>query len=1375
MKTSHGKNKRRNLRSRTILSLLLASLLAAEPSGAAMTVYAVENVGITAQTAAGLDQESEDAQESQETGNASETGGNQNGQGADAGNEGTDSENAGGAGIGAGNTEGENGVPGSKDTEGENGAPDSKDTEGESADPDSENTEGKNDDPTAGNADGETEETGSGNTEDEGTDSEEPEDGEEEDAENSEDLEDSEETEDETEDLEDTDDTAEEAEDSEDAFTPMPSNYRLTSAQMADKRDLAAHLNEVSGYREGVDYVEGQVITFAETQAEADQIARAFHAQIAAYEYGVLTLELDEESSVNEAMRAAADAEINLPAVWPNYYRYTYVENMGDETAPSDGADDAQLQDGLTESPSAQDDSIEVVTEEYEIEEETGELAQQEDSYLDALAYSDPYLKPSNSLYQYHHMVIGSPYAWAAGYTGKGIKVAVLDTGVASHADVSATSIFGSGTSDSVGHGTHVAGIIGARANGSLGVGVAPEVTLYSGNVLPGGNGTDDDIIKGIKAAQAKRVDIINMSLGGVGYNGAFQKVVNEAYAQGIAIFAASGNDGGNNYTYPSCYDHVISVAATDAGNERAYFSNYGNKVDLSAPGVSIPSANRSGGYVRMSGTSMACPVAAGEAAVILSGNASLRGKTGKARVNALESLMKANAQGVGSGMGAGITILSKALKVSTAVTKPATPTIQFTPDNAAAAQTVKVTIQVQGEGTIYYTTDGKTPTYKNGLAGNGAVQYTKQFEIKNLAKATVKAIAVNENGVAGAVRSASYTLKPYVSSIAISGIQQIARGKSAQLQAAVLPAYATNKKVTWELYYRPDGQKNDVLIDAQLAKELGVSISTGGKVTASKNARTGSYTVKATAKDASGKSATYPIGVIETVKIDSVRFTDKNATLKSVTLVRPTEISYDLGQRLEVKCKEGMSADPSDFKWSSSNTAVATVNTSGSVMLLKAGKATITALADDSSGKKAACTITVKQLVTGITISGNAKVAAGKSATYKTAVTPSYATNKKVTWELYYTYIPDGEKNAVKAKVDAKIAKELGVNISPTSGKLTTTAAAKPDTYTVTAVAADDGKVVGSKSVVVGQGIITGITFDDSAYKKVSIFRKQQVTSTPTSATVSASVQGTNGADLTACEVLNSNPGIATVSAKQSKEKITLTIKATGKAAGKTNITIAANDGSGKKLTCAVTVNNPPSNIMVAPSSGNSPCVAKGKSLQLKAVVEAGNGKVASKSVIWELYTADNKKIDAETDAKLAEEVSVSISAGGKVTALKKAKAGKYTVKATAKDGSGVIREYSISVADPTTQIRLYDKNGKYLPTSYRYVIGRKKYLIGIESDIQKGLKISVSSSNPSVLSASTESGYLEMAAGKKGSATLTLKAMDGSGKQVKYYFIVR
>lgn len=1368
---------RKSGRHKTALTILLAALLAIEPAGTVLAAETGEDTAVMIQSEA-------DPVEADNDGVADDSGS------ADA-----DNADGGFGEAGVGGTETGDGIADGSGTDAgdvETGDADSGAGNGGTDDPDhstgdtDENGAGSEADGPDGNGDaGDLDNPDA--AEDSAGDSEEEE--EQIDGEDTADSEDDEDTEGTVEE-EDTEETEPSAEDSDGDFRELPSDYKLTSAQMESKRELASRLNEISAYEEGADYVEGQVITLAQTQEEAELIAEAYHAQIVQYDYGVLTLQLGGQDTVNRAMRAAADVEINLPAVWPNYYRYAYGETP-EEAAPAGAAPDGALTDGA-QNTQGQDGLIEISMEEYDAETDgvTDSVGQTDGSYLEALAYSDPYLQSSSTYYQYYHTTIGSPYAWAAGYTGQGIKVAVLDTGVASHADVSAVSIHDPDsydaeiceldTKDTHGHGTHVAGIIGAKANGRQGVGVAPDVTLYSGNVLPDGTGTDDDIIIAIKAAQEQDVDIINMSLGGLGYNDVFQQTVDAAYEQGIAIFAASGNDGGTNYTYPSCYDHVISVAATDAGNERAGFSNYGNKTDISAPGVAIWSTGKNGtGYTRMSGTSMACPVAAGEAAVILSGSESVRGKTGRARVDALENAMKSNAVSAGSGMGAGITMLPKALKLSTAVVKPATPVISLTPNDKAAAQTVTVTIQAQSGAVIYYTINGKTPIYKNGLAGNDTAEYTQPFEITGRTKATVKAIAVNENGVASTVRSAAYTLKPYVSSITISGVQKIAKGKSAQMKAEVLPAYAANKKVAWELYTE-DGRK----IDAKLAKDAGVSITAAGKVTASKKAKTGTYTVRATAKDQGGRSAAYQITVTDNVKISTVRFANNNVTFRSKTLTLPEDNSYDLGKSLDGRCKDGTAAVPSDFRWSSSNTAVATVDAAGIVTPHRAGKATITALADDSSGKKATCVFTVKQLATGIAISGNDKVAAGKSPTYKATVTPTYTSNKKVKWKL--SEAAAGQPEGQFVEVTAERARKIGVKINASTGRLTTTSRAVAGTYMITATAADGSGQSASQVITIAQGAVTGIAFTDKSYKNVSICRKRQVSATKTAATVYAAIKGEAGADLSAYKVTNSNPGIATVSVEedaggslavaaagsgQTEKVIKLTVKATGRAAGKTNITIASTDGSAKRLTCTVTVNNPASGIVIAPAAGRNQYVARGQELQMKAVVETENGKVPTKGVTWELYDKRGQKIEGN----LVLSTGMSITSGGKVKAAGNATTGSYTVKATAKDGSGVTKTYAISVAEPATYIQLKDKNG-YMSTAYRYTFEEgKSKIVNMSTDAKQG-SIAVTSSNPSVISVSVvATGKMEVAAYKQGDATVTLKAMDGSGLQVKYYFRVK
>lgn len=1148
-------------------------------------------------------------------------------------------------------------------------------------------------------------------------------------------------------------------------FTELPQSYQMSSAQMASKRELAAHLDDILQLDEGGDYAEGEVVLLVDTQEEAEQVAAAYHAQIEKFEYGVLTLKLGEGDSVVKAMRVAADEQVNLPAVWPNYYVYAFGEEPLIDTASAENTDD---------------DLIEIETTEYELETLglAGDAAGESDGLsYSAAVYTDPYLSPYYTRYQYHHAVIGSPQAWEAGYTGSGVKVAVIDTGVnASNTDLPAvTGVGNNATRDVSGHGTHVAGIIAASANGQYGVGVAPDAQLYAANALPNedGSGTIDDSLVAVRAVTGQAgatltVDVINMSLGSLGYSGPFQQVITAAYNKGVAIFAAAGNDGGNNYNYPACYDNVISVAATDQGNARASFSNYNNKVDLSAPGVSIWSTDAFEGtdghatYIEMEGTSMACPVAAGEAAVILSANpAELQGKTGGAKVDALLELMKKNAIKVGSGMGAGITNLANVFNISMIAEKPKNPDIQIAADGEL--QKVTVTMSAQSKTTIYYTINGKNPVFKNGIPDANTVIYTAPFEINDRAKGDVRAIAVNESGICSSVVKKTYTLKPYVTDITISGVNQVAKGKNIQLSAAVTPTYAANKAVTWEIYTEVSGQPGQK-IDKNTDKTLktGVSITNKGKVAASKSAKPGTYIVKVTAKDEKKDSAgnvihtpfstTYAVTVTDAVKVNSVKF-----TTNKLTLVIPTVTSSDLVTEagFEAKQKDGSDAAASEFKWSSNKEAVATVDANGVVTPHKAGKAVITALANDSSGKKATCTITVQQLATGVTITGSSVVGKGKSNTYKAVVAPADATNKKVTWSL----LEDGQP------VDANRAKAIGVSINA-SGKLSTTKNATPGTYQIQAVTKDTAAQTAVKEVTVKGGLITKITVTPQT---TTIFRKANAWGVPTQTAVDVKVEGSN-ADLTAYEITSSDAkgSIVTITNDVKNENGTssFTIKATEKATGKVTVTLKATDGSNKSAKCTINVNNPISGIRIAPSGGNNECVAKGKSLQLKATLESGYGKISNKKVDWVLATNEQnpRPITSQTDKTL--KTGMKISTSGKVSASKNAKDGWYNVYAIAKDGSAQA-VYYIHVAAPTTRLEVsgFSKGITVLKENW----SGAAY---IDSNTRQG-GYSFSSSNPEVISVRiyAQTGqHMEFVTGKKGTATITVKALDGSGKQVKY-----
>ncbi|WP_371527559.1 S8 family peptidase [Streptomyces sp. NBC_01283] len=245
---------------------------------------------------------------------------------------------------------------------------------------------------------------------------------------------------------------------------------------------------------------------------------------------------------------------------------------------------------------------------------------------------------------------IGAPKAWAAGFDGKGVKVAVLDTGVdATHVDLK-DQVVGEknftpaeDAKDHYGHGTHVASIAagtGAMSGGKL-KGVAPGAKLLNGKVLDdGGSGEDSGIIAGMEWAAEQGADIVNLSLGGGDTPGVdpLEAEVDKLSAdKGILFAIAAGNDGEpGSVGSPGSADAALTVGAVDGDDKLADFSSQGPRVgdgaikpDVTAPGVDITAAAAPGsvidkevgqepdGYLTISGTSMATPHVAGAAALL--------------------------------------------------------------------------------------------------------------------------------------------------------------------------------------------------------------------------------------------------------------------------------------------------------------------------------------------------------------------------------------------------------------------------------------------------------------------------------------------------------------------------------------------------------------------------------------------------------------------------------------------------------------------------------------------------------------------------------------------------------------------------------------
>ncbi|WP_151480296.1 S8 family serine peptidase [Streptomyces albicerus] len=267
---------------------------------------------------------------------------------------------------------------------------------------------------------------------------------------------------------------------------------------------------------------------------------------------------------------------------------------------------------------------------------------------------------------------IGAPEVWQAGYDGKGVKVAVLDTGVdAGHPDLagkigeSKTFVPDQAVQDGHGHGTHVASTIagsGAASDGKR-KGVAPGAELMVGKVLNNaGSGQSSWIIAGMEWAAESGADIVSMSLGGTasGPSDPLSETVDELSASTGALFViASGNSGPREQTVgtPGIADSALTVGAVDKSDKLASFSSRGPrpgdfavKPEITAPGVSITAARASGtsmgtplddNYTAANGTSMATPHVAGAAALVAQAHPDWTGEQVK---QALASTAKTNA-----------------------------------------------------------------------------------------------------------------------------------------------------------------------------------------------------------------------------------------------------------------------------------------------------------------------------------------------------------------------------------------------------------------------------------------------------------------------------------------------------------------------------------------------------------------------------------------------------------------------------------------------------------------------------------------------------------------------------------------------------------
>ena len=251
------------------------------------------------------------------------------------------------------------------------------------------------------------------------------------------------------------------------------------------------------------------------------------------------------------------------------------------------------------------------------------------------------------------------PEAWDIAH-GDGVVVAVLDTGMElSHPDLDGANWINSGEFgldeygldrqsngldddkngyvddwvgwnfvdgsnsifDNHGHGTHVAGLIGARMDNNLGIaGVAPDVTIMPLKVLDAsGQGSYTGVAEAITYAVDNGANIINLGFGGVAQSDILKAAIDYAESHGVLVVAAAGNTGSNTLMYPASYPYVLSVGAVSSDLNWASFSTFGSEINLVSPGVGVYSTLLGGSYGLMSGTSMSSAQVSGVAALLAS------------------------------------------------------------------------------------------------------------------------------------------------------------------------------------------------------------------------------------------------------------------------------------------------------------------------------------------------------------------------------------------------------------------------------------------------------------------------------------------------------------------------------------------------------------------------------------------------------------------------------------------------------------------------------------------------------------------------------------------------------------------------------------
>lgn len=384
-------------------------------------------------------------------------------------------------------------------------------------------------------------------------------------------------------------------------------------------------LNTLNDLEKGRDYDVDQAFFIADSEEAAAGVAEEYNAKLVKYSDGVGVLELNED--VRTALQNASEKEISATPLYPDLIREINDDTASVTTTGIMLADDKREKSG-GEVPNA---TMQGQTE-------------------------DPYYKYG---YQWFHNSVYNGFAWDV-TEGEGVTVAVLDTGADLDHDDLKNRIVGSynvldpesEAEDTDGHGTHIAGLIaGEKGNAYGGIGIAPAAGLYIVKIAENRSIYLSDEIAGINHAVEAGADVINMSFGSKRKFKAEREAIENALKAGVVVVSSAGDFSCDEEIYPASYDGVLSVASYTSYETLSSFSNYGDDVDIAAPGGDyytsehklaetqeewkangILSCDINNGYSWMVGTGQAAAIVSAAAALLLSSDEEIATLEGEAR-----------------------------------------------------------------------------------------------------------------------------------------------------------------------------------------------------------------------------------------------------------------------------------------------------------------------------------------------------------------------------------------------------------------------------------------------------------------------------------------------------------------------------------------------------------------------------------------------------------------------------------------------------------------------------------------------------------------------------------------------------------------------